>query len=201
MNLQTVSLKTILEDANVEKLMWDCRSDNNALAHLYNIKLAGVVDLQLHCLAWSLTNDSANERIRPTLHSLHWALATANHAGMGPEDCKAYSHIVRMSRILSALGSGGSYDVWKQRPLPGVLQQYCTDATKFFALRMFYQQTEATHCEALQSAVQERLDVSYEPEYSSKDPSLRQMADISLVSSLLAVEHPMPTLPSEPGVD
>jgi exonuclease 3'-5' domain-containing protein 1 len=184
--MQAFSLKTILEDESIAKLMWDCRSDNSALFHLYGIRLAGVVDLQLHCLAWSLAEDPANSRTQQMFHSLHWALATANHAEMGPEERNAYSRVVQMARILSVPERGGTYDVWKQRPLPGVLRQYCTDATMFFALRAYYQQTEATHAEALKLAVQKRLNDSCDPEFGREESALRQMAEISLVSSLLA---------------
>jgi hypothetical protein len=81
--------------------------------------------------------------------------------------------------------------VWKQRPLPDVLLRYCTDATMFFALRTYYEQTELIYAEALQRAVQERLDDSCDPGFSSVEASLRQVADISLISSLLAMDrHP-----------
>ncbi len=163
--------------------MWDCQSDNNALYFLYGIRLAGVVDLQLHCLAWSLNENPADEKTKQTFRSLHWALATANHAGMGPEERKAYSHTVQMARILSVPERGGSYGVWKQRPLHGVLQQYCTDATWFFALRVFYQQAAATFARALKFAVEMRLSESLSPEFRR-----RPAAASSLVSSLLAMK-------------
>ncbi|KAK4612859.1 hypothetical protein CLAFUR0_13498 [Fulvia fulva] len=44
---QYVTLKTILEARNVVKGMWDCRKDSDALYAHYNIKLAGVLDIQL----------------------------------------------------------------------------------------------------------------------------------------------------------
>ena len=42
-------LKRLLEsDSDTKtKLMYDCRNDSDALMHLYNVKLAGVLDLQL----------------------------------------------------------------------------------------------------------------------------------------------------------
>ena len=41
------SLKHLLEDAGIAKLMFDCRSDGNALFFLHNVRLQNVVDLQL----------------------------------------------------------------------------------------------------------------------------------------------------------
>ncbi|CAC5377444.1 EXD1 [Mytilus coruscus] len=40
-------LRTILEDSGIEKLMFDCREDADALFHLYKTKLDGVLDLQI----------------------------------------------------------------------------------------------------------------------------------------------------------
>ncbi|XP_052817581.1 uncharacterized protein LOC128243702 [Mya arenaria] len=40
-------LKDILEDTNVKKLMFDCREDADALLHQFQVKLAGVLDMQL----------------------------------------------------------------------------------------------------------------------------------------------------------
>ena len=200
--MQAVSLKTLLEDPRVEKLMWDCRAGSGALFHRHGVQLDGVVDLQLHCLAWSLASGEgrAQSPADPDpgaprrLHSLHWALATANHAGMGPAERDAYSRVVRMARILSVPESGGTYDAWKRRPLPGVLRRYCTDATRFFALRAFYQQTEAAHAEALRSAARLRLCDSCGPDFGgpgrSGDAGLRRAdAEIELVAGLLGKDQ------------
>ena len=40
-------LKPILENENNLKYMFDCRSDSDALYHQYEIKLKGVIDVQL----------------------------------------------------------------------------------------------------------------------------------------------------------
>ena len=40
-------LCSILEDRSIQKLMFDCREDADALKHLYNVRLDGVLDVQL----------------------------------------------------------------------------------------------------------------------------------------------------------
>ena len=202
--MQAVSLKTLLEDPRVEKLMWDCRAGSGALFHRHGVQLDGVVDLQLHCLAWSLASEEGLAQTQSPagpdpwaprrLRSLHWALATANHAGMGPAERDAYSRVVRMARILSVPESGGTYDAWKRRPLPGVLRRYCTDATRFFALRAFYQQTEAAHAEALREAEQLRLCDSCRTGVDGSGRSggaglRRADAEIELVAGLLGKDQ------------
>lgn len=41
------TLKSILEDANITKCIWDCRNDADALFSLYQVSIAGVTDIQL----------------------------------------------------------------------------------------------------------------------------------------------------------
>jgi len=40
-------LRSILEDRSIQKLMFDCREDADALKHLHNVRLDGVLDVQL----------------------------------------------------------------------------------------------------------------------------------------------------------
>lgn len=47
----STTLQHLLESANLKKLMWDCRSDAEALYHHFDIELRGVVDGQLLDLA------------------------------------------------------------------------------------------------------------------------------------------------------
>jgi exonuclease 3'-5' domain-containing protein 1 len=54
-----LTLKTVLESSAVTKLFWDCRGDSDALYHLYGVKLAGVIDVQLWDVA---TRGSSKER-------------------------------------------------------------------------------------------------------------------------------------------
>jgi hypothetical protein len=56
-----LTLKTILEASDIKKLFWDCRSDANALLYLYDVKLAGVVDVQLCDIA---THDKDRAKIK-----------------------------------------------------------------------------------------------------------------------------------------
>ncbi|XP_063447957.1 piRNA biogenesis protein EXD1-like [Mytilus trossulus] len=40
-------LRSILEDSGIEKLMFDCREDADALLHIHKVKLNGVLDVQI----------------------------------------------------------------------------------------------------------------------------------------------------------
>lgn len=52
-------LGEILQDKSIGKLMFDCREDSDALWHQFNIKLTGVLDLQLLEILYRRENDTA----------------------------------------------------------------------------------------------------------------------------------------------
>ena len=55
-------LDPIFDNASIVKYMFDCRSDVDALYHQYNIKLSGVVDIQLYEIAYRKCNGMGNLR-------------------------------------------------------------------------------------------------------------------------------------------
>ncbi|OQO04993.1 hypothetical protein B0A48_08012 [Cryoendolithus antarcticus] len=67
-----VSMGTIIEDASRKKLLWDCRSDSEALEALYNISLAGAIDVQL----MDVITRRCLKKERSTVRSLAMSLPT-----------------------------------------------------------------------------------------------------------------------------
>jgi exonuclease 3'-5' domain-containing protein 1 len=55
-------LDPIFDNASIVKHMFDCRSDVDALYHQYNIKLSGVVDIQLYEIAYRKCNGMGTSR-------------------------------------------------------------------------------------------------------------------------------------------
>ena len=81
-----LTLKAVLESSTVTKLFWDCRSDSQALFHLYGVKLAGVIDVQLWDVA---TRGSSKERAR--VKSLHHAFTQRMRRDISEADIKSWS--------------------------------------------------------------------------------------------------------------
>ena len=81
-----LTLKTVLESSAVKKLFWDCRSDSDALYHLYGVKLAGVVDVQLWDIA---TRGSSKERAK--VKTLQHAFTQRMKRDLSEEAIKAWS--------------------------------------------------------------------------------------------------------------
>ena len=52
----------IFDNASIAKYMFDCRSDADALYHQYDIKLTGVIDVQLHEIAFRKCSGFNNQR-------------------------------------------------------------------------------------------------------------------------------------------
>ncbi len=183
---QSISLKGVLESEDVTKLMWDARSDNNALLHLFGVRLAGVVDLQLIDVAWRLARGE-----RPaSVSGLGWILEKTDRAGLSPAARVEMVTVKRAGQALFVPENGGDYAVWALRPLPVALLQYCTDARTFFSLRAAYADAERAHAEALGAAVRRRLADSARAAFDAEPRSNRRHIDPALASAVLARPQP-----------
>ena len=170
MKIKTISLKHLLEDDKVTKLMWDVRSDNNALVFQFDIRIAGVVDLQLLEVAWRITCGATPA----TVGGLGWTLENTDRARLTSAQRSNMVRVKAAARALFAPEYVGSYSVWRRQPLPETLVQYCTDAHIFFSLRSFYASSERAHGAPLAAAVNLRLVVSSRRTYESMPPDLKR---------------------------
>ncbi|KAL3587586.1 hypothetical protein FPOAC2_13483 [Fusarium poae] len=91
------TLKEILESDSVTKVFFDVRNDSDALYGNYQIKLAGIHDLQL----MELSTRSFSRRT----------------AGLGSDERERTSTF--------APEKGGRYEVFNERPLPDAIKSYC----------------------------------------------------------------------------
>lgn len=106
-------LRAILESPTIQKIMFDCRSDCDALYYQYDVQVKTVVDAQIAIMC----NKRHNKKTR--LIGLKQALIESN---VIPYD--------RIHQIQQIKDKGlqlfrGSYKVWKIRPLPLELMKYC----------------------------------------------------------------------------
>jgi exonuclease 3'-5' domain-containing protein 1 len=106
------SLKSIFEDSNIPKCIWDVRNDADALMSLYHVGLSGITDIQLLENA-SRTNDKTYVR--------------------GLDKCVQYDlklgfmEIHRWIRTKKEVKELMSTDIFGTRPLNSKLVQYCTN--------------------------------------------------------------------------
>lgn len=125
------SLKTILEDATIPKVIFDTRNDSDALCAHYDVKLAGVHDLQLMEVA---TRPSwRRERVSGLAKCIEY------DAGLTPNEKFTWKTVKDKGNKLFSPEKGGSYEVFRTRPLSDEIQAYCTqDVTMLPALYSKY---------------------------------------------------------------
>jgi len=132
-----LGLKSLLEDPWMEKLMFDCRHDADALWHLYGVFLDGVLDLQLMdvLLRRSLYTPDFPVHSRK-LHMIHKGVERLNGYG----SCATY-HVAELKQEMSAFKNVGKSlllhrnDLWNDRPMTEEMLSYCcVDTAPMFRL-------------------------------------------------------------------
>ena len=118
-------LQEVLESDSVAKLLFDCRADADALHHLWQVTPRNVLDMQV-------LRDKANGGLDSFVHGLAKVLKDL----LSPRKLEKAERVKAAGVALFAPEKGGSYDVWKKRPLPDVLQTYCAqDVQHLFAMK------------------------------------------------------------------
>ena len=130
-------LGEILEDSSREKLMFDCRQDSDALWHQFQVKLKGVLDIQLLEIIYRRENPSESTARTPQV-------STRNKRGFQSNRCSQRIHEIEklygfgrcielylQDEKLSKVKDKGKElleedkKVWIKRPLTDALIQYC----------------------------------------------------------------------------
>ncbi|XP_078344537.1 uncharacterized protein LOC144630122 [Oculina patagonica] len=132
-------LGEILEDKSREKLMFDCRQDSDALWHQFNIKLTGVLDLQLLEVIYRRENAPAvaAAKITPQLSTKNKRRNPRNRRSQRTDEVeKIYGFrrcielYVQDEKLIKIKDKGKEIlkmdeEVWKKRPLTDELIKYC----------------------------------------------------------------------------
>ncbi|KAF2673324.1 hypothetical protein BT63DRAFT_153460 [Microthyrium microscopicum] len=108
------TLKDILESPNITKYIWDVRRPANALWYLYNIRLAGVIDIQL---LDSFTRESPEKPVRTMasrfyqqVHNVSWMTEAEQDEWIETRDVVEY---------------WADPKIWEKRPLGKEVLKYC----------------------------------------------------------------------------
>ena len=129
-------LGEILEDKSRKKLMFDCRQDSDALWHQFNVKLTGVLDLQLLDIIHR-RETTATRRFSKKYKRRSQRTDEVENINGFRRCIEKHVHdedFIKMkdrgSRLLKR-----DEEVWKKRPLPEDLIQYCiVDTMAMFKL-------------------------------------------------------------------
>ncbi|KAL9035844.1 MAG: hypothetical protein Q9214_006406, partial [Letrouitia sp. 1 TL-2023] len=110
------TLRSVLESALIPKVFFDVRNDSDALYALFNIKLRGVHDIQLLEVA---TRSPPNDR----LFGLQRCII--NDAQLSAQAQKRWEATKERGKALFSPECGASYEVFKIRPIPDNIINYC----------------------------------------------------------------------------
>ncbi|KAF3400191.1 hypothetical protein F1880_008391 [Penicillium rolfsii] len=118
------NLLSILESPDIPKVFFDVRNDSDALFSHFNIKLAGVIDLQLMQLATSSFRrryvnglDKCIERDASLTSSEYQIWKASKERGLKLFDPKR----------------GGNYEVFNTRPLSEEIKEYCVHDVQYLS--------------------------------------------------------------------
>ena len=124
------ALKGLLEDGDIQKILFDVRADANALSHLFKVKMENVIDLQLVDAAYSRLNGKDDDRV----HGLGWLLTKTQRANLSDTE---KVHMKELKDNMKAIYDTNNR-IWEGRPLSPTLLEYCTDAIYFFPMYESY---------------------------------------------------------------
>ncbi|XP_021372132.1 piRNA biogenesis protein EXD1-like [Mizuhopecten yessoensis] len=129
-------LREVLEDNSIEKLMFDCRQDSDSLWHQFKVKLAGVLDIQLLEIMFRRVNSPSPQR---TYKSFRRSARIDD-----VENVYGYRKCIELylddddmiaKKDKGKLMFNYGRQIWKTRPLPKELVQYCVvDVSGLFPL-------------------------------------------------------------------
>ena len=128
-----LGLKDILENGHQNKLLFDCRSDSDALWHQFQVKLNGVLDIQLMEILYR------EEKAEFDISNVESKLAEAARHGVPDEKAinlhslkKVIETYLDNEELLSAKSlitmsdRDVKKDIWDHRPLEDTLLQYAS---------------------------------------------------------------------------
>lgn len=112
----TTTLKSLLESPTILKGIFDVRNDSAGLYHGFGIQLKGIEDLQLLEI---VSRPRSRWRLRNGLDK-----TVREHGGMTFTEFAAWKNTKEAGIKLFVPEKGGSYEVFKERPLDPVLLKY-----------------------------------------------------------------------------
>ena len=129
-------LKEILEDSTQQKLSFDCRQDSDALWHQFNVKLAGVVDIQLLEVMYRRENPTSESLKvpKPPSKTKFGRYKRRSNLTDQIEKINGYQRCLKLyledDKLVEVKNSGRTILksnplAWKKRPLGKTLIEYC----------------------------------------------------------------------------
>jgi len=141
-------LQELFQSAEVRKVIFDGRADNDALYHLFGTMMERAYDVQiLHALKYSSSDDRFVKGFQKCLHA---------SGILNPAEIRRAKALKEQGKKLYAPEMGGSYYVWEQRPLPQILIDYAVADVQHL-LRMKRQWATPRYDTTVETLTSERI--------------------------------------------
>ncbi|XP_020913445.1 piRNA biogenesis protein EXD1 [Exaiptasia diaphana] len=138
-------LREILEDKSREKLMFDCRQDSDSLWHQYQVKLTGVLDVQLlEVMKRREEYGGSSLKFQLSRRSGRGSEVRRSDRGSEVEKIRGFNYCLELytkdTRAINTKDKGrillqSDRNLWKRRPISDVLLRYCAvDTLELFKL-------------------------------------------------------------------
>lgn len=156
-----LTLRDILESKTNPKVFFDVRNDSDALYSHFQIKLAGVVDLQL----WELA-------ARPFAGKYVKGLAKCieDDAPLSDSEVLEFKQTKEKGKMLFSPEHGGSYEVFNERPLREDIRAYCAQDVYFLPglLEWYISRSDPRWVKRVDEASQLRVALSQRENYKGR---------------------------------
>jgi exonuclease 3'-5' domain-containing protein 1 len=150
------------------KVMFDCRSDADALFHKYGLRLANVIDVQvLYCRHRDRERGHRDRYVKGLKHAFD------AFSGIPYLEQEQLATLKDQGRLLFAPEKGGSYDVWRARPLDPVLAKYAASDVKHLGAMADEWRRRSDSDADLKAVAQARIDTTVD---GNRTPRGRFMA-------------------------
>merc|ERR1711964_544767 len=120
MNQSGMSIKGIMEDESIRKVWFDPRNDADALYHQFGIESRGIFDLQLAEVAERRSRGLGVRYVQ----GLFKTLAACQHPELTEQHKTFAEKIDILGKNLFEPDNGGTYEVFRQRPLHPIILVY-----------------------------------------------------------------------------
>ncbi|KAK4044745.1 ribonuclease H-like domain-containing protein [Parachaetomium inaequale] len=155
------TFKDILESTTVPKVFFDVRNDSDALYGNFQIRLAGIQDLQLMELA---------TRSFPRRFVSGLAKCIEQAGLLSVVERRTWAATKERGRKLFAPELGGSYRVFNERPLPEEVRLYCVQDVHFLPRLWAHYAAKLTRTweDKVREASRDRVALSQSPGFNGK---------------------------------
>ncbi|KAL2845522.1 ribonuclease H-like domain-containing protein [Aspergillus pseudoustus] len=166
------TLKDILEDPNIKKVIFDVRHDSDALYAHFAVRLAGIEDLQLMELA---TRSFERTFLKGLSHCIQYDIPFQEWEN-GNRSLNDWIAVKAKGRALFSPEYGGSFEVFNLRPLSDDILRYCIEDVRLLPTlwKLYNSRLSPAWRGVVDAEVEYRICMSQSPDFKNSGEDMRR---------------------------